>query len=61
MSFFPVPACDSCRTPSTNSDPSRTGQVLPYGEHGLRSLLAAAEGDVEGDLVDAVVGRSPER
>ncbi|EFJ50173.1 hypothetical protein VOLCADRAFT_89029 [Volvox carteri f. nagariensis] len=47
-------------TPKTLADPSRTGQVLPYGEHGLRSLLAAAQGGEEGDLVDAVVGRAPE-
>ncbi|GIL79213.1 hypothetical protein Vretimale_16366 [Volvox reticuliferus] len=47
-------------TPKMIADPSRTGQVLPYGEHGLRSLLAAAEGGEEGDLVDAVVGRAPE-
>ncbi|GLC44005.1 hypothetical protein PLESTB_000219000 [Pleodorina starrii] len=47
-------------TPQRLSDPSRTGHVLPYGEHGLRSLLAAAEGGEGADLMEAVVGRAPE-
>ncbi|KXZ45076.1 hypothetical protein GPECTOR_59g685 [Gonium pectorale] len=44
-------------TPSPRGDPLSSGQLLPYGEHGLRSLLEAA---AEDDPLAAIAGRKPE-
>ncbi|KAG2493906.1 hypothetical protein HYH03_007842 [Edaphochlamys debaryana] len=47
--------------PTHLADRAQTGQVLPYGEHGLRSLLqAAGEGEGAGDdPLAALVGPAP--
>ncbi|KAG2431984.1 hypothetical protein HYH02_013200 [Chlamydomonas schloesseri] len=48
--------------PTQVADPARTGQLLPYGEGGLRRLLAAereAEGQ-EANPLEAVVGKAPQ-
>ncbi|GFR49151.1 hypothetical protein Agub_g11169, partial [Astrephomene gubernaculifera] len=42
--------------PTSLADPDRTGHMLPYGEHGLRTLLATPGGS---DPLEAFVGPKP--